>query len=435
MAFIYGKKPSADPVDADVRVVIKLIDRGPGGERGVQPNKDANVLSSLRRVAPDADFKPYFSEEEQLRAALSPPFNRYLSVEVRDREAGAALVRRLRTLPEIEETYVEGGPTPPPTVNPDDDPRSANQGYLGPAPAGIDARWAWSLTSGAGVGFVDLEQGWTLNHEDLAAAGITLISGLNQDFTGHGTSVLGEVAAVDNQLGGVGIAPDATVRVVSQWLTSINYKTAAAILSAVQAMSVGDVLLLEAQMSFNGMSDLPVEVEIIVFDAIVRATEKGIVVIEAAGNGSHDLDTFLNNENRNIFNRASADFRDSGAIMVGAASSTAPHVRLDFSNFGSRIDCYGWGENINTTGDGWTGASTDTYTRGFGGTSGASPIVAGAAVLIQAWRKSRGEGSYTPGTLRDILSSVALNTSSANPANDQIGVMPNVRAIIEAQIA
>ena len=106
---------------------------------------------------------------------------------------------------------------------------------------------------------------------------------MNQDFTGHGTSVLGEVLAVDNKKGDVGIAPHATAHVVSQWRTASNYNTAAAILSAEQAMSAGDVLLLEAQTSYAGTSNLPVEVETAVFDAIRHAVDAGIIVVEAAG--------------------------------------------------------------------------------------------------------------------------------------------------------
>jgi hypothetical protein len=198
-------------------------------------------------------------------------------------------------------------------------------------------------------------------------------------------------------------------------------------------MSAGDVLLLEAQTTFGGLNDVPVEVETAVFDAIRFATNAGIVVVEAAGNGGHDLDTFVDSAGRRVLDRRSSDFRDSGAIMVGAGSSTAPHARLSFSCHGSRIDCYGWGENIDTTGDGWQGNATNTYTTGFGGTSGASPMVAGAAVLLQSWRKRRNGSVYSPAFLRNMLSS-ARNTASANPANDRIGVMPNLRAILEAEI-
>ena len=409
------------PGNVPVRVVVKLTERGFQGR----------AQSELQSVLPNTQFRPYFEEESKLRAASQAPFNRYVAVEVPDRESAAGLACKLQAHDLVEEAYVEGGPVPPP-VFAIDDPRSVNQDYLDAAPGGIDARWAWQYADGSGVRFVDLERGWTLNHEDLAGANITLISGLNQDWHGHGTAVLGEVVAVDNMRGGVGIAPGATARVVSQWRTATNYNTAAAILSAGQAMSRGDVLLLEAQTTFGTQQRLPVEVETAVFDAIRHVVDDGIIVIEAAGNGGHDLDAFVNTANRQVLNRNSNDFRDSGAIMVGAATSTAPHSRLNFSCHGSRIDCYGWGESIDTTGDGSTGNLTNTYTTGFSGTSGASPMVAGAAVLLQSWRKPRSQ-AYSPEIMRDLLTS-HLNTPSANPASDRIGVMPNLRAILEAEI-
>jgi hypothetical protein len=352
MAIIDGRSPHADRSFAPVRVVVKLTERVQLRAHGAKADTSASALSELRRVAPGAEFRLYFADEEQLHAAALTPFNRYVAAEAPDYETASALVCKLQGLDLIEEVYVEGGPVPPP-VNPTDDPRSGGQGYLSAAPTGIDARWAWSMTTGQDVRFVDLERGWTLNHEDLAAAGITVISGVNQDFHGHGTAVLGEVVAVDNTRGGVGIAPGATCRVVSQWRNSSTYSTAAAILSAAQAMSEGDVLLLEAQTTFSGLNNLPVEVETAVFDAIRHVTDAGIVVVEAAGNGGHDLDAFVNAANRQVLNQRSADFRDSGAIMVGAASSMVPHSRSDFSCHGSRIDCYGWGDGIDTTGDGW----------------------------------------------------------------------------------
>ncbi len=133
-------------------------------------------------------------------------------------------------------------------------------------------------------------------------------------------------------------------------------------------------------------------------------------------------------------NRASADFRDSGAIMVGAGSSAAPHTRLSFSNHGSRIDCFGWGEGIVTTGDGWTGTSTTAYTTGFGGTSGASPIVSGAALLVQSWNRRVNGQVYSPDVLRNMLSTPSRNTHSSNPAVDRIGVMPDLRRVLQAEM-
>ena len=55
------------------------------------------------------------------------------------------------------------------------------------------------------------------------------------------------------------------------------------------------------------------------FDAIKTATANGKIVVEAAGNGSMNLD---NSIYKNLFNRS---YRDSGAILVGAGTSSTPH--------------------------------------------------------------------------------------------------------------
>jgi serine protease len=288
---------------------------------------------------------------------------------------------------------------------------------------------------GAHQALVDLEWGWTFNHEDLAALGITLISGINNSYFYHGTAVLGEIAARDNTVGCVGITPAvASVRCVSQWLSGGGYSTSQPILDAIAAMSFGDVLLLEAQTTLWGYVKVPVEIEPAVFDVIRLATALGIVVVQAGGNGGVDLDTVVNPAAQQIFNRASADFQDSGAIIVGAASSAAPHARLGFSCFGSRIDCYGWGENVDTLSSDATNTATNLYTTSFSGTSSASPIVTGAALAVQGLAQSILTHRFGPWQLRAILSLPANGTPSQNPAVDRIGVMPNLRAIIDGDI-
>ena len=325
-------------------------------------------------LAPDPELAAYFVIESASGADLT---------DIREIAASS---------PDVEIAYIEAGPTPPP-VEPSDDPLSNSQGYLDEGPKGIGARWAWEHTDGAGIGLVDLEQGWTLDHEDLKAAEIELLSGVNKDYHGHGTAVLGEIAAVDNNLGVVGIAPGAKVRVVSQHRADGGYSTADAIASAAAAMESGDVLLIEAQTEYSTVPPrvyLPVEVESAVLDTIRSATRRGIVVIEAGGNGGINLDEFEDVNGRKILNRASADFLNSGAIVVAAASSSVPHSRSVFSNYGSRMDCFAWGEKIATCGDGGRGIGLDTYTSEFNGTSGASPMVAGAALLIQSYLAAHG---------------------------------------------
>ena len=68
---------------------------------------------------------------------------------------------------------------------------------------------------------------WQLNHEDFAGSGISLISGVNGTTNAgnleHGTACVGEVAGQDNTKGIVGIAPKATVRVISTERTAGNH--------------------------------------------------------------------------------------------------------------------------------------------------------------------------------------------------------------------
>ena len=448
MAIVNGQPLEKDPRTPAVvqRVVVKLRREavaGPPSETSMRsPASDAWAV--IRQRYPGVSVRPYFSSSlgpDAARMSTTPPPSgasldtaQYMAVDVPAGIEPESVAREIRREPDVETAYREGGPTPPP-VTPDDDPRSGGQGYLAPAPDGVDAHFAWTIAQidGTGVGFVDLERGWTLNHEDLEEAGVQIISGVSVDYRGHGTAVLGEVAAVDNALGCVGIAPNATVRVVSQWRTGNTYSTADAILSAAERMAPGDVLLLEAQTTYETTGSLfvPVEVEELVFQAIRGAANRGIIVIEAGANGSVDLDGFTDVDGRQVLNRNSGDFRDSGAIVVGAASSSSPHHRLGLSNFGSRIDCYAWGEHITTCGDGRTGDDVNSYTEGFGGTSGASPMVAACALLLQSLRDRNGQPRFTPQEMRDLLSDPSLNTRSADPAGDRIGVMPDLRALIE----
>ena len=310
-------------------------------------------------------------------------------------------------------------------VVPGDDPRSPNQGYLDPAPIGIDAEFAWGRPGGDGAGqsVVDLEQGWTLDHEDLTDHGATLLFGsITNSSRPHGTSVLGEICSVDNTVGCVGIVPAvASVDVTSHSGSLSNVPNA--IVAALVTMSFGDVLLLEVQTT-TPVFGAPIELLDVSFEAIRLATALGIVVVEAAGNGTNDLD--------NITNAAGAGFRDSGAIIVGAATSTAPHSPMSFTSAGNRVDCYAWGENVDTTSStGSSPYSTTAYRSTFNGTSSASPIIAGAALAVQGIVEAAGGGRLSPLQMRNVLGDTTTGTASNDPANDLIGVMPNLKKIIE----
>ena len=80
---------------------------------------------------------------------------------------------------------------------------------------------AWTVTGGDGAGqsFVDLERGWTLDHEDLVAHGVTLLFGRSTTARGRtAPPCSARCARSTTPLGCVGIAPEiASVDVIVHW--------------------------------------------------------------------------------------------------------------------------------------------------------------------------------------------------------------------------
>ncbi len=442
--------------ETDKQIIVKFkadldLPYEDGIEKQIQSQTNDKVIKNLLAEYPDVTFTRLFtsvSPEQIQNLEVKAPnhvstslLNYYI---LQNQNSGyEEIVDKLKASSLIEDVYMKKQEKiMPPEVqsssvalNPNNNPRFKKQGYLEAAPYGINAPFAWGIQGGNGNGitFVDMEYGWLLNHEDLAHQNIELMSGRNIDqHVGHGTSVLGIVSSEDNEIGNIGIAPKAKAKVISQIRDNGQYNTADAILSAVNQLEAGDVLLLEAQASFDGYGDkyLPVEVQPDIFDAIRAGTDKGVVIIEAGANGWNDLDQFKDRNGKQILNRNSKDFKDSGAIMVGAGSSSFPHERMWFSNYGSRIDVYGWGENVDTTTAEQSRSAINLYTPSFSGTSSASPIIAGAATLVQSIAKENLGQPYRPSELRAILSNKNTGTKSKDPYVDKIGVLPDLKSIL-----
>ena len=339
---------------------------------------------------------------------------------------------------------------------------SGSQGYLlsaaGPTSTtnGIDAAFARLFPGGrgAGVKIIDIEQGWNLTHEDLPP--VFFQGGPNRGDSGpwnHGTAVLGELAAAENGYGITGIAPQSRIGVSSAvdrtcilgicWWSD-DFENA--VNRATAQLGFGDIMVIE-QHAPGPDSGLavdsncnPDQFEFVAmefwdsyFDAIKNATSRGIIVVEAAGNGRMDLDSSVYNGK---FNRS---VRDSGAILVGGGTSGGRAPKC-WTNFGSRVDLQGWGENVMTLGA--TGDSpshpaikvngndyNQWYTTAFSGTSSATPIVAGAAADLQGFRKARGLGPFTSIEMRNFLRSTGVAQAADSR---QIGPLPNLRTAINA---
>jgi hypothetical protein len=244
------------------------------------------------------------------------------------------------------------------------------------------------------------------------------------------------MVADDNAVGVAGTASAASPVVCSSHFDpglDANGFVADAVVAGIGALDPGDVMLIEVQIAFR-----PAEVIDDAFDAIRLASALGLVVCAAAGNGSANLDAFTTPGGAQVLNPVSPDFRDSGAILVGACLSPLPHNRKAASNFGARLDCFAWGEDVVTTGygtlDDGGGDPDREYAADFQNTSAATPIVAGAALVVQSVHASATGARLSPMQMRDILSNPLTGTAQGGGVAGNIGIMPDLRAILDGNL-
>ncbi|MDB4285419.1 choice-of-anchor D domain-containing protein [bacterium] len=367
-------------------------------------------------------------------------------------------VQSLETVPGVDTVSLNPLPSPPPSPPPFIGPTpdfTGQQGYLDPAPDGIDADYSWLVPGGTGlnVKIIDVEYDWNQDHEDLdKALGVPLLMppGFVNDPpfpNDHGTAVLGELIATVDAIGVTGISFDADIGLAPTKTIPGGFSIPNAILLATADSTPGDVILMETQTGVCGLTPScddtqincgPSEWDPVVFAAVQNAVALGITVVSAAGNGSVDLDRpeCLNWFNRNV--------QDSGAIIVGAGHPTTLD-KLGFSSYGSRVDVQGWGGSVMTTGYGTDcGHPTNFnycdendptnanrwYRPTFGGTSSASPIVTGAVANLQGIAMANGSGQpLLPSEVRDILASTGTPQPPGSPS-EHIGPRPNLRRAI-----
>jgi hypothetical protein len=421
--------------------------------------------------------KAKVAARKQQRTYNPPNFLTYFAIPCPTNVNPETLAHELSSRPwknMVEFAYVASAPAPSPTVpHPDQNPRFAyhDTDYLKSAPAGIDAVFAWGFDGGDGgvsdLKWVDIESDWIFPHVDLPA-GITEIQVGNRrpywDGTmwsaDHGLAVLGIVVAQDNSSLSLGVTPNipqTNTMVAPVWRYSSSpayewhFEPEAAILAAIPRLGPGDVMLLEAQLDPE-IGDpyhntyVPVEYDEYVYRAIQLATSLNIVVVEAAGNWSHNLEDL----GKPWLNRFDSNFDDSGAVMVSAASpwdnGGGGNIPPDWKhypvfvtqgqrahNYGNRIDCYAWADNIYTT------RNTADGGGNFGSTSGAAAIIAGAALAIQGISQAFGKGTLPnkrlpAGVLRTYLADPGLGTPSQDPTHDLLGVMPDLRKILNLRL-
>lgn len=230
--------------------------------------------------------------------------------------------------------------------------------------AAIGVAKAWERSKGEGVVVAVLDTGCDVDHVDLKGQ----ISG-GYDFTGstlswydgngHGTHCAGIIAAAENGVGMVGVAPKAKLLIVKV-LSDGGWGTDESIANGIDfAAKHADVI----SMSLGGGYDERVH------NAIKRARARGVIVVVAAGNSGPGDDT--------------VDYPGALDEVVCVAATARGDFVADFSSRGREVDVAAPGSSVRSTIPG------NLYGT-MSGTSMATPYVAGCAALYVSFQKAKG---------------------------------------------
>jgi len=230
---------------------------------------------------------------------------------------------------------------------------------------------------GTGIKVAIVDTGIDTTHLDLkVVGGATFVAGTSSynDDNGHGTHCAGIVAALDNDIGVVGVAPEAALYAVkvldrsgSGYLSDVIAGIEWCIKNGMQVVS----------MSFGSTSDstsLHAECD--------KAYSANIVLMAAAGNSGPGANTI------------GYPAKYSSVIAVGATDSS--DVVASWSSRGPELSVTAPGVNVYSTYKGGTYATLS-------GTSMACPHVAGTVALILA------KAAHTPVEVRGILQKTAVD--------------------------
>ena len=308
--------------------------------------------------------------------------------------------------------------------------------------AAISAPDSWRKRRGAGVTVAVLDSGIDADHPDLAP---NLNAELSKSFVpgedwdiqpgfafNHGTHVAGTIAAADNGIGTIGVAPEVelvALKVLSEFSGSGDFSWIidAIVYAADNGVDIAN-LSLGAVFPKAGSAGATGKALKEIMEAVgAYAKDRGMLLIAAAGNNGLNIDNCC-------------IALPSGAKHFLSVSATAPigwaldpYTNMDipasYTNFGTNhIDFAGPGGDVqylgsedcfvggldrpcwvfdlvfSTIGEGWGWA---------GGTSMAAPHVTGVAALLKSWKKGA-----SPASLKNMLKASSDKLGDV-PGNDR----------------
>ena len=311
------------------------------------------------------------------------------------------------------------------------DPLFASQWHLGNATHGINVTGAWDTWQGTGRNLLVIDDGVQLNHPDLSANAYSIASGNHFDFNGndsdpspsgtsenHGTACAGlAVARGNNGVGTTGVAFLASlmaIRLIAAPPTDLNERDAFTWKPALTDVSTNSWGASD-NFPFGYQGPGPLAISGLQTATSTGRGGRGVVFVFPAGNGRNTPTRpgFVSDDESNYDGYANSRY----VTAVGAVTDLGQQAFYSENGANVAVVAPSNGGNAGLTTVDRTGASgydAGDYTSSFGGTSGATPIVAGVAVLLLQANSSLGWRDVKEILMRSA-SRTSLNLNGADP--------------------
>jgi len=255
----------------------------------------------------------------------------------------------------------------------------------------INAPKLWDKgETGEGIVVAILDTGIDMDHPDLKK---NIIGGFNftgegrkddySDRNGHGTHVAGTIAGVSNDSGVVGVAPDAKL-LICKVLNGKGSGSYQGIIKGIKFASnwIGQngERVRVINMSLGGSVDDPK-----LYEAILEAVSKGILIIVASGNEGDADESTMEYSYPSLYNEC---------ITVSACDENRDLA--PFSNNSLEVDCISAGVDVMST------YPKSQYAR-LSGTSMATPHITGAIALIIKYGEKQFKRTLTESEIYALL--------------------------------
>ncbi|HZH30921.1 MAG TPA: S8 family peptidase [Pyrinomonadaceae bacterium] len=253
----------------------------------------------------------------------------------------------------------------------------------------LDGNYNYTPT-GAGVHAYIIDTGIRKTHTQFGGrANGAAYSSINDgngsnDCNGHGTHVAGTVGGST-----YGVAKGVTLHAVRVLDCSGN-GTDSGVIAGVDWVTANRIMPAVANMSLGGGASSALDT------SVQNSINAGVTYVVAAGN----------EYSANACNVSPA--RVAAAITVG--STTSSDAKSDFSNIGTCLDIFAPGSNIQSA---WS--TSDTATNTIGGTSMASPHVAGVAALYLQNNTAASPATVTSQIINTATTGVLTGIGTGSP--------------------